>query len=73
MKAYNEAREAEAIECESTGMSFKRSTICFCSIITFFLPNLGSSPCYIVIDRMPTDEQVRQIKKNTTYLRVSFL
>merc|ERR1712029_409454 len=47
MKAYNEAREAEAIECEST----------------------GSSPCYIVIDRMPTDEQVRQIKKNTTYLR----
>ena len=30
----------------------------------------GSTPCYIVINRMPTDEQVQQIKKNTTHLRV---
>ena len=48
MKAYDEARAAEKIECEST----------------------GSVPCYIVINRMPTDEQVRQIKKNVSHLRV---
>ena len=49
MKAYDEARAAEKIECEST----------------------GSVPCYIVINRMPTDEQVRQIKKNVSHLRVN--
>jgi len=47
MKAYDEARAAEKIECEST----------------------GSVSCYIVINRMPTDEQVRQIKKNVSHLR----
>ena len=50
MKAYDDARAEENIECEST----------------------GSAPCDIVIKLMPTDEQVNEIKKYTTYLRVTF-
>ena len=30
----------------------------------------GSNPSYIVINRMPTDEQVRQIKDHTKHLKV---
>ena len=30
----------------------------------------GSNPSYIVINRMPTDEQVRQIKEHIKHLKV---
>ena len=32
----------------------------------------GSNPSYIVINRMPTDEQVRQIKDHIKHLQVKY-